>query len=127
VSGWFADPVLTKRFVLGDCRCPGKPHDEDWWDVRSSWSGTFTAELEAASPAERLRLLIVDWNLHNEDGKVPIEGEWLDRLYLDVFDRLNGWMDANVERGALPNGSGAPSRNGTKASASHTRTTRSKP
>lgn len=127
MSGWFADPIKTKRFVLGECRCPGKPHDEDYWDVRSSWSGTFTAELESAPPAERLRLLIVDWNLHNEDGKVPLEGEWLERLYLDVFETLNAWLDANVDRGALPNASGAPSPNGTKASASRTRTTRTKP
>lgn len=124
MSGWFADPVTTKRFVLGDCRCPGKPHDEDYWDVRSEWPGTFMAEVEAATPAERLKLIIVDWNLHNDAGKVPIEGEWLDRLYLDVFERLNAWLAENVTRTTLPNGSGAPSRNGSKGSASHTRTTR---
>jgi hypothetical protein len=121
MNGWFADPKATGRFVLGDCRCDGKPHDEDYMDIRTDLSGEDLANLEGARGGEKLRLLVVGWNLN-----VPLEDAPFDRMYLDVFERLNIWLDENAKVAALPNGSGAPSRNGSRASASRTRTTRTR-
>lgn len=127
VTGWFADPEATDRFVLGDCRCPGKPHDEDFMVLRSQLSGVDLAALEEAQGGERLKLLVTEWNLRDADGPIPLEGERLGRLYLDVFAKLNAWLDEHATVAALPNAFGAPSRNGSRGSASRTRTTRRKP
>jgi hypothetical protein len=124
MNGWFADPKVTDRFVLGDCRCPGKPHDEDFMVLRSELSGTDLAEMENASGADRLKLLLVEWNLRDESGALEMTSELLGRLYLDVFGRLNTWLDKHATVAALPNVSSAPSRNGSRESASQTRTTR---
>lgn len=124
MNGWFADPKATDRFVLGDCRCPGKPHDEDFMVLRSELSGQDLADMEQASGGERLKLLLVEWNLRDDNGPIEIESEILGRMYLDVFASLNEWLDKHATVAALPNASGAPSRNGSRASASHTRTTR---
>lgn len=124
MSGWFAEPSATKRFVLGECRCPGQPHDEDFMDIRSELSGTDLAAMEQAEPVDRMKLLVVGWNLRDEHGEVPIDGDHLGRLYLDLFTRLNDWLTKNSTVAALPNASGAPSLNGSRGSASHTRTTR---
>ncbi len=124
MSGWFADPEATERFVLGNCKCPGTPHDEDFMDLRSELSGVMLAELEQAPPVDRMKTLIVGWNLRDANGEIPITGDQLGRLYLDIFERLNAWLDEHAKVSSLPNASGAPSRNGSKASASRTRTTR---
>ena len=123
----FADKEARERFVLGPCACTGTPHVEDWMDLRSQLSGLELASLESAEPIERMKLLILDWNLIGDDGRVaPIDGDYLGRLYLDVFGQLNDWLTEHVKVSTLPNGSGAPSRNGSKASASHIRTTRTR-
>lgn len=119
MNGWFADPTTTGRFVLGDCRCAGKPHDEDYMDIRTDLSGEDLAALEEARGGEKLRFLVTGWNLD-----VPLEGAPFDRMYIDVFARLNEWLDSHAKVAALPNASGAPSANGSRGSASHTRTTR---
>jgi hypothetical protein len=124
MNGWFADAEAIKRFVLGDCRCPGKPHDEDWMDVRCELSGQDLAHLEEAAGGDRLRILVAGWNLRNDQGDIPLEGAPFDRLYLDVFSRLNDWLNDNAQVAALPNESGAPSLNGSRGSASQTRTIR---
>lgn len=124
MSGWFADPTTTDRFVLGDCRCRGKLHDEDYMDIRTDLSGEDLANLEAARGGGRLRLLVTGWNLRNDAGDIPLEDAPFDRMYLDVFARLNDWLDEHAVTGSLPNGSGAHSRNGSQVSASQTRTTR---
>lgn len=126
MNGWFADPAATDRFVLGECRCPGKPHDEDFMLVRTNLSGTDLADLEGAAGGERLRILVTEWNLRDDNGLLEITGDLLGRLYLDIFARLNTWLDEHAVTAALPNGSGAPSRNGSRGSASQIPTTRQK-
>lgn len=124
MSGWFASPKATERFVLGECRCPGTPHDEDFIDLRSELSGMDLATMEGSEPVDRMKILIVGWNLRDDQGEVPIDGDHLALLYIDIFTRLNEWLDEHAKVAALPNGSGAPSRNGSRASASRTRTIR---
>lgn len=120
----FANPTATKRFVLGPCDCPGTPHDEDWMDLRSELGAQDLVTLQGAVPTDRMKVFVVAWNLLGDDGELaPIDGEHLGRLYGDIIERLDAWTLENVRWGALPNASGAPSRNGTKASASQTRTT----
>lgn len=115
----FANPQATKRFVLGDCECPGKPHDEDFLDIRSELSGLDLARIEGASPVERMKLLVIGWNLIGDDGSVaPLDDDYLSRLYLDTFSALNTWLTENAQTSTLPNGLGAHSRNGSRASAS---------
>lgn len=123
----FADPTATARFVLpGGCQCQGKPHDDDWMELRTQLSGIELAEFASAPADTRLRMLIVSWNLIGDDGTVaPIDDEYLRRLYSDIFEPLDSWVTEHLQFQSLPNGSGAPSANGSRASASrHTRTTR---
>ena len=124
MSGWFASPEATERFILGECRCPGQPHDEDFMDLRAELSGLDLATMEESGPVDRMKLLIVGWNLRDEKGEVAIDGEHLALLYLDIFERLNVWLKEHAKVSALPNESSAPSQNGSKVSASRTRTTR---
>lgn len=93
-------------------------------DLRSELSGMDLATMEESGPADRMKLLIVGWNLRDEKGEVAIDDDHLARLYLDIFERLNAWLDEHATVSSLPNGSGAPSRNGSRGSASRTRTTR---
>lgn len=119
----FANPAATERFVLGPCECEGTPHGEDWMDLRVELSGTDLAFLEEHEAVDRMKHLIVRWNLLGDDGEVaPIDGDYLGRLYLDTFTRLDAWLSAHVKGAPLPNGSGAPSRNGSRGSASRIRT-----
>lgn len=123
----FANPAATERFTLGPCDCDGKPHDEDWMDLRSELSGLELANLEELEPVDRMKLLIVRWNLVGDDGEVaPIDGDYLGRLYLDIFTALDSWLNEHLKVSTLPNAFGAPSRNGSRGSASHTLTTRTR-
>lgn len=119
----FANPTATERFVLGPCDCPGTPDAEDWMDLRTELGATDVIALEDGDPIARMKLLIVGWNLHGDDGAVaPIDGDYLGRLYADTFEKLNAWLTEHVRISTLPNASGAPSRNGSRGSASRIRT-----
>jgi hypothetical protein len=119
----FANPTATERFVLGPCECAGKPHDDDWMDLRTELGATDVIALEEGDAIARMKLLITGWNLHGDDGQVaPIDGDYLGRLYADTFETLNVWLTDHVRISTLPNASGAPSRNGSKGSASRIRT-----
>jgi hypothetical protein len=118
----FANRNATKRFVLGPCACPGTPHTEDYMDIRAELSAADLAAMEAVEPIARMRVLVVSWNLIGDDGNVAsIDDDYLGRLYLDEFDKLNAWLDANAKVRALPNGSAAPSRASSQESGSPTR------
>lgn len=92
-----SEPV---RVAVGDCRCPGKPHDHDWVALAPKLSltagaaamaaigaaETTEAEMEAAIASSFLRHGIVAWSFTGppgEDGKregVPITNANIDRL-----------------------------------------------
>jgi len=118
----FADPNATKRLELGPCECPNTPHAEgDWIDLRSELSGIDLASMESASPPERMKRLIVRWNLIGDGGvTAPIDDDYLGRLYLDLFDRINTWLNENAKVASLPNGSAGPSRASSRGNGSRT-------
>lgn len=114
----FANPRLTGRFVLGPCACEGTPHDEDWMLLRTELGTMELAEL-GDDPTGKLRLMIAEWNLHDDDGRTaPIDDDHVRRLFADNYEALDAWLKANVKVTALPNAFGAPSRNGSRESAS---------
>jgi len=120
----FADPSVTERFVLGDCECDGKPHDEDYLDLRTQLSGVELVEMESTDDGvSRMERLIVGWNLTEGGEAAPVDRDHIARLSLPTLNRIGEWWSERAAGFALPNGSGAPSRNGSRASASHTRTT----
>jgi len=123
MSGRFADPNATKRFELGPCECANTPHAEgDWIDLRSELSGVDLAKMEASAPVDRMKILIVRWNLIGDGGTTaPIDDDYLGRLYLDLFDRINTWLNENAKVASLPNVSAAPSRDSSRGSGSSTR------
>jgi hypothetical protein len=119
----FADPAATKRFVLGPCACEGTPHTEDYMDIRTELSAADLVEMEKAEPIARMKVLVASWNLIGDGGQVaPVDDDYLGRLYLEEFEKLNAWLDENAKVRALPNGSAAPSRASSRASGSRTRT-----
>jgi hypothetical protein len=122
----FANPQATERLVLGDCECPGKPHDEDWIDMRTEFGAQDAVALASGNSLEALELIVVGWNLLDHDGSsAPVDRSHIERLFADTFDVINPWITKHARLGTLPNGSGAHSANGSRVSASATRTTRS--
>lgn len=118
----FANREATKRFVLGPCACPGTPHTEDYMDIRTELSAADLVAMEKAEPIARMKLLVGSWNLIDAgDTIAPIDDDYLGRLYLEEFEKLNAWLDENAKVRALPNGSAAPSRASSRASGSPTR------
>jgi hypothetical protein len=124
----FADPAATARLDLGECQCPGTPHESDWVDLRAELGAQDVLRMATGNSLDVLELLIVRWNLLDNDGSAAtVDREHIERLYADTFDDLDKFIEAHVRLGtSLPNASGARSRTGTRASASRTQTTRTK-
>lgn len=121
----FANPDAVGRFVFpGGCQCPGSPHEEDWMDLRTEL-GTADMLVIAASGTNPLAVvshLLRGWNLLDEDGsEAPADSEHLGRLFTGELETVNQWLNDNLQLKPLPNGSGAHSVNGSRASASRTR------
>lgn len=118
----FTDPNATARFDLGPCECPGTPHAEgDWLLLRTDLSGQDLLDIEEASGAGRLRILVKSWNLIGDDGKVaPLNDEYFGRLYLDLFPAINAWLDENAKTSSLPKASAASSPTSSPATATPT-------
>ena len=131
----FANPAKTERYQFPDgCKCPGTPHDGDWMALRTELGAEDVAKLSVLSEfgavggAQALGILVVDWNLLDEEGQpAPCTPEYISRLWADlVSDHLNEWIDKHVRQTSLPNGSGGRSPNGSSATASRTRAPRSR-
>lgn len=129
----FANPTRTERFYFPDgCKCPGEPHEQDWMALRTELGAEETAQLSmlaamgAAAGPRVLALLLVEWNLLDDDGRpAPATAEMVGRLWSDLYsDSLNRWIDKHVRLTSLPNGSGGRSPNGSSATAHQTRATR---
>jgi hypothetical protein len=92
----------TATVVLGECRCPGRPHDED------------TAEVYLELPWD----VLVDVGLLSAGDPVPTA--MITRLRADRLDPIAAAVNAAYERAQapLPNASGAPSRRSRRESAS---------
>lgn len=121
----FADPRAKEPFPLGACQCPGTPHqDGDWIALRTSLGAADVERLTQGTSLDAMELLVVDWNLLGPDGTLaPVDREHIDQLYADNFNELDVWIEKHVRMAAiLPNGSAAPSRNGSQGSGSRRRT-----
>lgn len=126
----FANPKRTERYTFG-CRCPGKPHEEDWMDLRVELGAEETAALQRAPTGllgrvRALSMLLTDWNLLRDDGtEAPATAEMVQSLWADVFSEdLDAWIAEHVRLTSLPNASGGRSPNGSSATASPTRAPR---
>lgn len=117
----FADPKATERLTLGPCECPGKPHTEDWMDVRTELGAEDALTLAQGNSVDALVILVVGWNLLDNDGSTAaVDRDHLARMFTDNFDVLNGWIEKKVRLSTLPNGSAARSRASSRASGSRT-------
>ena len=121
----------TSTVVLGDCRCPGRPHEQDTAEVRQElpWDVLVDVGLLAGGAAYRYLVLsaLVDWNLTDAEGDpVPVTADMVRRLRPDRLDPIADAVNAAYERARapLPNGSGARSRPSRRASASPDPTSR---
>jgi hypothetical protein len=114
----FADPTVTARLDLGPCQCPGTPHASDYIEMRTELGARDVLAVATGDSLDALATLIVGWNLLDNDGTpAPVDRDHIDRLYADSFDALNGWIEGRVRVSSLPNGSGAPSADGSPESA----------
>lgn len=148
MSGRFADTQATDKFVLSHqepltpaerkagvklaskpwipdpCGCEGQPHEFDWIEVRTEVGTGDWEALPSLAGAAVLRHLAVSWNLTENGETALLDQEHFDRLFVDVFEAFDAWATKHIRWGQpLPNESGAPSRNGSRVSASRTRTT----
>lgn len=119
----FANPEATERLTLGPCVCPGTPHDEDWMDLRSEFGAEDVLKIARMDSLDVLGLLIVRWNLFDNDGSTaPVDRKHINLIFADTFNLLDSWVTKHVRVTTVPNASGAPSRNGSRGSASQIRT-----
>ncbi|MFZ9979545.1 MAG: hypothetical protein ACO3HN_06335 [Opitutales bacterium] len=124
----FIDRTATVRYVLpGGCQCPGTPHTEDWIDFRSEIG---IADIVAASQTNGdalagLERVISDWNLLLPSGDAaPVSRATIGDLFGENFEEMGAWIAEHIKaRPTIPNGFGAHSVNGTRASASRVRGT----
>jgi hypothetical protein len=115
----------TATVVLGECRCPGRPHAEDTAELYSEipWGPLMDAEMLTGAAQYRCIVLgaLASWNLLDEAGDpIPINSQTVARLRLDRLVLLKDSLQSSLERTMtpLPNGSGAPSRRSRRESAS---------
>lgn len=123
-NGNFASDATT-TVSLGDCRCPGTPHDEDTAEVLEELPWDVLVEvgmLDGIAAYRRLVLgCLVGWNLVDGDGKpVEITPAIVGRLRPDRLEPIAAAVNAAYQRAQapLPNASGAPSRRSRPGSAS---------
>ena len=113
----------TATVVLGECRCPGRPHDEDTAEVLLELPWETLVDVGLLSGAAAYRRLIsgalVAWNLVDADGE-PVPLTEVSRLRYDRLDPIADAVNAAYQRAQapLPNVSGAPSRRSRRESAS---------
>lgn len=119
----FVDREDTATLDLGPCACPGTPHESDWVKLRKQLSGGEWVTVIQGNTDKSLALLIVGWNLCDDVGPVDVNEQTVSQIDLATFKAIDDWIAANVSLPQLPNASGAPSRNGSRGSASRTRTT----
>lgn len=126
----FASPTRTGTYTFPNgCQCPGSPHDNDVMELRTELGAIEMAQLEVfatlggAGGIKTVALLLVSWNLLDDDGKpAPATEQQVGLLWSDMFtDDLNEWIDEHVRMASLPNDSGGRSANGSSATASRTR------
>jgi hypothetical protein len=121
----------TTTVVLGECRCPGRPHDEDVAEVHLELPWDVLVDVGLLNGAAAYRRLVlgalVSWNLVGADGElVEITPATVGRLRQDRLDPIAEAVNAAYERARapLPNGPGAPSRRSRRESASQNPTIR---
>lgn len=129
----FADATATRTVPLGPCECPGTPHESDWAKVRKELSGSDIGIISNASATDEVAAAgtmapyVIEWNLLGPNGEPwPPSAESLLALNAATLGAVVGAIQASIAESAgtvLPNASGAPSRNGSRGSASRTRTT----
>ena len=119
----FADRSATERMSLGACQCPGTPHEDDWIEMRTQLGMSDITKMVEGDSIDTLELVVVSWNLlDNDSSEAATDRDHFERLYAESFQKLDVWTDKHINVGVLPNPNGAPSRNGSGASAATRRT-----
>lgn len=134
----FAQRTKTNPVGLGECRCPGTPHDRDSGRVVQQFGQDDIAAISAAGWAaglsyggynvaaaelKEVELGLVSWNLVDAAGQpVPIEASTVNALDQATLAAVIEALGPAMERaqGPLPNASGALSVDGSPESASPT-------
>jgi hypothetical protein len=115
----------TREVVLGECRCPGRPHDADVAEVHVElpWDILVDVGLLTGGAAYRRLVLgaLISWNLTDAEGEpIPVDATTVARLRPDRLDPIADAVNDAYQRASapLPNASGAPSRRSRRDSAS---------
>lgn len=114
----------TDTVLLGECRCPGRPHDQDTAEVvrELPWDVLVDVGLLSGGAAYRRLVLgaLVDWSLVDVEGDpIEINGATVGRLRQDRLDPIATAVNASYQRATapLPNASRARSPRLRQASA----------
>lgn len=117
----FADPTKVERWVIGSCECPGKPHPEDWMELRTELGAGAVNRIAGGDSIDMLEAMLVRWNLLNEDGTDALpDRKHVELLWGDIFDAFNKWSKEHLRIQTLPNGSAVRSRTISRANGSST-------
>lgn len=132
----FVDRTATKAVDLGPCECPGAPHPKDEATVRSDLAYPEVVALGVASTALEVAEtwlskdepfdgypVLAGWNLLGNDGTImPLSVDTFRLLKPATLHPLVAAVNESIEASeAVPNRSGAHSRNGSRVSASPSR------
>ena len=115
----------TDPVDIGECRCPGRPHERDEAMVYRDLPWDVLVEVGMLSGIAAYRRLVLgglaSWNLVDAAGEpVPITDATVHRLRPDRLNPIAAAINAAFLRAKkpLPNVSGAPSRPSRRESAS---------
>ncbi len=140
----FADPTRTAELDLGECTCPGTPHERDVYVYRTElgdaeegragaygWAATGHRFFDTSAALTYLVAEVagVSWSFVGEDGKpIPMRAETAALLDENTLGAMGRAIDAaqTEYRKTLPNVSGGPSRSTSQGTASRTRKTRTR-
>ncbi len=133
----FADPRRTATLALpGGCQCPGSPHEDDEWTYRTELGNSEILQAGARAMLPEggvnviamqdvlLEVASVRWNLVDDAGAVPADAAHFRLLDETTRNAMLAALDEATAKtvAPVPNASGARSPNGSRASASRTRT-----
>lgn len=134
----FANPNRTDVLSLGECRCPGTPHDQDEYVHRvelgageeeragdAGWSsGGYVEFVQSAAYNRLIEIGGVRWNLLDDEGEpVPLTAANAARLDEDTRKLILERLDQVTTRKPLPKVSAAPSARSTRGNGSRSRAT----
>lgn len=116
----FANPALTRPFVLGSCQCEGTPHSGgDILELPAEVPAGDVVGLDTDSDAiAQVLPFIRSWNLLEGETAAPIDHEHVGLLSSTDLKAISDEVLRRMDWNTVPNASAARSRSSSRGSGS---------